>query len=50
VTIDDKQVRGPFLHGPDDDDSSAVTFWGKQQLCRFLPRTILILDLQTQAQ
>ena len=22
------QVRGPFLHGPSDDESSAVTFWG----------------------
>lgn len=21
--------RGPFLHRPGDDDSSAVTFWGK---------------------
>ena len=23
------QVRGPFMHHPDDNDSSAVTFWGK---------------------
>jgi hypothetical protein len=30
------QTRGPFLHGPDDDDSSAVTFWGKQDLRRVL--------------
>lgn len=26
------QVRGPFMHHPDDDDSSAVTFWGKRDL------------------
>ena len=26
---DSQQIRGPFMHRPDDDDSSAVTFWGK---------------------
>jgi hypothetical protein len=31
-----KQTRGPFLHAPGDDDSSAVTFWGKRDL-----RTVL---------
>jgi hypothetical protein len=26
-TVDGKQHKGPFMHRPDDDDSSAVTFW-----------------------
>lgn len=33
-------VSGPFMHHPGDDDSSAVTFWGKQDL-----RTVLRLAL-----
>ncbi len=35
-----EQVKGPFMHHPGDDDSSAVTFWGKQDL-----RTMLRLAL-----
>ena len=31
-----EQVRGPFMHHPGDDDSSAVTFWGKRDLHKFL--------------
>ena len=27
-----EQVRGPFQHGPDDDDSAAVTFWSKDRM------------------
>lgn len=27
-----QQVRGPFLHREGDDDSSAITFWGKRDL------------------
>jgi hypothetical protein len=27
ATVDGKQYKGPFMHRPDDDDSSAVTFW-----------------------
>jgi hypothetical protein len=27
ATVDGKQYRGPFMHRPGDDDSSAVTFW-----------------------
>lgn len=27
-----RQISGPFMHRPGDDDSSAVTFWGKQDL------------------
>jgi hypothetical protein len=33
---DGQQVKGPFLHRPDDDDSSAVTFWGKRQMIPLL--------------
>jgi hypothetical protein len=39
VTVNDntqpgqpRQVSGPFIHRPGDDDSSAVTFWGKKPL------------------
>jgi hypothetical protein len=27
-----RNVRGPFIHRPGDDDSAAVTFWGKRDL------------------
>lgn len=32
VTANGLQVRGAFIHRDNDDDSSAVTFWGKQDL------------------
>jgi hypothetical protein len=38
------QVRGPFLHRPGDDDSSAVTFWGKRELRSVLARALGLLD------
>jgi hypothetical protein len=38
------QHRGPFIHSPGDDDSSAVTFWGKQSLRPLLSAAILLLD------
>jgi hypothetical protein len=28
--------RGPFMHKPGDDDSAAVTFWGKRDLQKVL--------------
>jgi hypothetical protein len=31
-----RQLSGPFMHHPGDDDSSAVTFWGKQGLRHLL--------------
>jgi len=31
ATVNGKQYRGPFLHRPDDDDSSSVTFWSKDK-------------------
>lgn len=37
-------VSGPFIHRPGDDDSSAVTFWGKQDLRKILLKAIKLLD------
>lgn len=39
-----KQFRGPFMHRPGDDDSSAVTFWGKQDLRILLRKALNLLD------
>lgn len=36
--------RGPFIHRPGDDDSSAVTFWGKQDMRRLLRKALAELD------
>lgn len=44
-----KQVSGPFMHHPGDDDSAAVTFWGKQDLRLVLQRAIEQLDSHYQA-
>lgn len=37
-------VAGPFIHRPGDDDSAAVTFWGKQDLRRVLKQALAVLD------
>jgi hypothetical protein len=37
-------VSGPFIHQPGDDDSSAVTFWGKQDLRAVLRKALDLLD------
>jgi hypothetical protein len=39
-----ENVRGPFIHRPGDDDSAAVTFWGKQDLRGMLRRALAMLD------
>ena len=39
-----QQVRGPFIHRPGDDDSSAVTFWGKRDLRHVLLKMLRELD------
>jgi len=36
--------RGPFIHREGDDDSSAVTFWGKQDLRPALRKALALLD------
>lgn len=38
------QHRGPFIHRPGDDDSSAVTFWGERDLRKVLRRALEMLD------
>lgn len=37
-------ISGPFLHRPGDDDSSAVTFWGKRDLRKILRKALTMLD------
>lgn len=44
VTKGQVQVSGPFIHGPGDDDSSAVTFWGKRDLRDVLRKAQALLD------
>ncbi len=39
-----KQVQGPFMHHPGDDDSAAVTFWGKRDLRDVLRKALAMLD------
>lgn len=36
--------RGPFQHHKGDDDSSAVTFWGKQDMRGVLRKALELLD------
>lgn len=38
------QVAGPFVHKPGDDDSAAVTFWGKRDLRRVLAKALALLS------
>ncbi len=44
VSVGESEVRGPFMHSPHDDDSSAVTFWGKQDLRPVLRKALAMLD------
>ena len=37
-------IAGPFLHRPGDDDSAAVTFWGKKDLRPVLRKMLAMLD------
>jgi hypothetical protein len=39
-----RNVSGPFIHRPGDDDSSAVTFWGKQDLRTMLRSALQLLN------
>lgn len=38
------QVSGPFIHRENDDDSAAVTFWGKTALRGALLKALLLLE------
>lgn len=44
VTLGEKQVSGPFIHQEGDDDSAAVTFWGKRDLREVLRKALAMLD------
>lgn len=37
-------IRGAFIHRPGDDDSAAVTFWGKRDLRAVLQKALAALD------
>ena len=39
-----QQVRGPFIPREGDDDSAAVTFWGKCDLREVLRKALAMLD------
>lgn len=39
-----QQIRGPFMHKPDDNDSAAVTFWGKEKLKVALRKALDLLE------
>jgi hypothetical protein len=44
ATVDGKQYQGPFMHRPGDDDSAAVTFWGKPDMRELLRKSLKVLD------
>jgi len=44
ATINGIQHQAPFMHHPGDNDSSAVTFWGKTDLRRCLELALSLLD------
>lgn len=45
VTLPDgTNYSGPFIHRPGDDDSAAVTFWGKRDLRVVLRKMLAELD------
>jgi hypothetical protein len=44
--VDGTNYAAPFMHRPGDDDSSAVTFWGKKDLRKILQKAIDLLDAQ----
>lgn len=44
ATVGGKTYQGPFLHKPGDDDSAAVTFWGKRSLRKLLVQALAELD------
>lgn len=50
ATVNGQQYQGPFMHHPGDDDSSAVTFWGKRDLRKVLRMALAKLDEHYAAQ
>jgi hypothetical protein len=41
---DGTHAQGPFMHRDGDDDSAAVTFWGKRDLRRVLHQALEMLN------
>lgn len=41
--------QAPFIHHPGDDDSAAVTFWGKRDLRKNLRKALALLDAHYEA-
>lgn len=39
-----EHYQAPFIHRPGDDDSAAVTFWGKRDLRAMLRQALALLD------
>ena len=37
-------VSGPFMHRDGDDDSAAITFWGKRELGKTLKAMLALLE------
>jgi hypothetical protein len=50
MTVNGVEYKGPFLHQPGDDDSAAVTFWGKRQLRTLLKQALDLLEANTDAE
>lgn len=44
VTHEGQQISGPFMHRAGDDDSGAVTFWGKRALKDALEKALRLLE------
>jgi hypothetical protein len=44
-TKEESQLSGPFIHGENDDDSAAITFWGKSDLRETLMIALNILNI-----
>lgn len=44
ATVNGVQHKAPFMHSPLDDDSAAVTFWGKHDLRNQLRKALYALD------
>lgn len=44
ATVKGQQYQGAFIHRPGDDDSSAVTFWGKRSMRPLLLKALALLD------
>ena len=44
TTYNGENIQGPFIHREGDDDSAAVTFWGKRDLREVLRKALAMLD------